>query len=154
MKIIEMTTNLKMMIHIVRVAISLSSAKSDSAKYEMRNIAMTMTMDIHVKATLHNLSIAIAIYRVPVFSPLQSTSLYCLSIDRDAVHKQIISFPPSLLVQALWFVLNLIIQKKKSEQPIFSDLIFKWLITNSNICVSFPDGERKELQFRDLALKS
>ena len=76
MKIIEMTTNLKMMIHIVRVA-----------KSEMRNIAMTMTMD--VKATLHNLSIAIAIYRVPVFSPLQSTSLYCLSIDRDAVHKQI-----------------------------------------------------------------
>ena len=64
------------------------------------------------------------------------------------------SRPPSLLVQALWFVLNLIIQKKKSEQPIFSDLIFKWLITNSNICVSFPDGERKELQFRDLALKS
>ena len=64
------------------------------------------------------------------------------------------ALPPCTLVQALWFVLNLIIQKKKSEQPIFSDLIFKWLITNSNICVSFPDGERKELQFRDLALKS
>ena len=153
MKIIEMTTNLKMMIHIVRVAISLSSAKSDSAKYEMRNIAMTMTMD--VKATLHNF--AIAIYRVPVFF---STPKYMslLSIYRQRCSPQtnyiLPALPPCTLVQALWFVLNLIFQKKKSDQPIFSDLIFKWLITNSNICVSFPDGERKELQFRDLALKS
>ena len=91
MKIIEMTTNLKMMIHIVRVAISLYSAKSDSAKYEMRNIAMTMTMD--VKATLHNF--AISIYRVPVFF---STPKYMslLSIYRQRCSPQTNYILPAL----------------------------------------------------------